>query len=150
MEDPIVMRSADLTHENGPQDLCHSPKGVDARQALPSGFLLLVLAAISLVAPFSHAEASPPQIDNVNAAAGTVGQPLTPPSGDYAVVRVYESAQGGQDLNGDGDLFDCVLHVYDFRSQQLTNLGLALLDQALFDSPFASCLVWEFKQGKQI
>jgi hypothetical protein len=39
---------------------------------------------------------------------------------------VLEAAQGHTDLNGDGDFFDLVLHVYDARTRVTTNTGLAM------------------------
>lgn len=45
--------------------------------------------------------------------------------GQFAVLEVDEQYQGATDLNSDGDLLDRVIHVYDTRSQRLTNLGLA-------------------------
>jgi len=44
---------------------------------------------------------------------------------------VHERAQGSTDLNGDGDALDIVLHVRDFGTGAMTNLGLA----GTFDSP---------------
>ncbi|MEM9801379.1 MAG: hypothetical protein AAGA20_13715 [Planctomycetota bacterium] len=45
--------------------------------------------------------------------------------GPLVVVPVSEAEQGGTDLNGDGDTNDYVVHVYDARTDVLTNLGLA-------------------------
>lgn len=42
----------------------------------------------------------------------------------FAVFGVAESIQG-RDLNGDGDLADSVVHVYDATSRRVINLGLA-------------------------
>lgn len=44
---------------------------------------------------------------------------------DWLVVRVQEAEQGGTDLNGDGDVQDGVLHVFDLASGTLRNLGRA-------------------------
>ena len=47
-------------------------------------------------------------------------------SGNWLVFWVDESSQGGEDLNGDGDLEDRnVLHVHDLETGTTTNLGLA-------------------------
>lgn len=40
-------------------------------------------------------------------------------------LRVGEQGQGGVDLNGDGDAFDTVYHLYDASSGVVHNLGLA-------------------------
>lgn len=53
--------------------------------------------------------------------AGTVGLWL---SERWIAFGVLESAQA-EDLNGDGDFFDTVLHTYDLHSGELTNLKLA-------------------------
>lgn len=51
---------------------------------------------------------------------------VVPVAGDVlAVVAVSEVEQGGADLNGDGDASDAVLHVFDARSGETTNTGLA-------------------------
>jgi len=52
---------------------------------------------------------------------------FAPPAfGDQgAVFTVSEAEQGGQDLNGDGDTDDAVVHSFHFSSGTLTNLGLA-------------------------
>ncbi len=46
-------------------------------------------------------------------------------SGNLLAFRVSEAAQGGTDLNGDGDTLDFVLHVYDVRTYKLLNTGQA-------------------------
>lgn len=46
-------------------------------------------------------------------------------SSEGIAVRVFEGAQGAQDLNGDGDLLDRVLFAGSDRSPALENLGLA-------------------------
>ena len=44
--------------------------------------------------------------------------------GGTAAFEVFESAQGGTDLNGDGDVLDSVLHVW--RGGSVTNLSIAV------------------------
>ncbi len=46
---------------------------------------------------------------------------------DHIALFVGEVSQGGTDLNGDADATDQVVHVYDFATSSLTNLGLALV-----------------------
>jgi hypothetical protein len=46
--------------------------------------------------------------------------------GDRIAFVVEEARQGEEDLNGDGDAFDQVLHVYDRTTQTLANVGLAV------------------------
>jgi len=53
---------------------------------------------------------------------GIVGTPLDV-RGRRALITVSES-QGGQDLNGDGDTLDAVLHTYDVDAGTLVNHGL--------------------------
>jgi hypothetical protein len=45
-------------------------------------------------------------------------------TGELQALRVPEEGQAGTDLNGDGDLFDEVLHVFDFATGRSTSLGL--------------------------
>lgn len=45
--------------------------------------------------------------------------------GNLATFEVWESWQGGVDLNGDGDSTDPVFHVHDAQTGVTTNLGLA-------------------------
>ena len=45
--------------------------------------------------------------------------------GDLFVFNVREEDQGGVDLNGDGDPFDRVMHVYDARTGSVINTELA-------------------------
>jgi len=47
--------------------------------------------------------------------------------GDFLAFRTDEAAQGGLDLNGDGDATDSVMHVYDMASGKLINTGLAAI-----------------------
>jgi hypothetical protein len=44
----------------------------------------------------------------------------------FDLVYVSEAAQGGLDLNGDGDAEDLVAHLFDSRSRGLVNTGLAV------------------------
>lgn len=46
------------------------------------------------------------------------------PGGRLIGMNVSESENGGQDLNGDGDALDWVLHVHDARLGTTTNLGV--------------------------
>ena len=57
--------------------------------------------------------------------------------GSALFVFVHETSQGC-DLNGDGDLLDEVVHVYDIASQQTTNLGMAAHSFIPSDPPFVS------------
>lgn len=45
--------------------------------------------------------------------------------GELVAVGVSEAAQGGQDLNGDGDAFDLVIHLREPGAARARNLGLA-------------------------
>ncbi len=64
----------------------------------------------------------------VDAAAVNVGLAVRDPGvfGTRVVFAVDEQAQGGSDLNGDGDALDFVLHLLDGRSGTVTNLGVAV------------------------
>jgi len=52
--------------------------------------------------------------------------PLLACDGHAAAFAVDEAAQGGRDLNGDGDALDRVIHVYDAPTGEFRNLGLAV------------------------
>ena len=59
-----------------------------------------------------------------------------------------ESAQGGTDLNGDGDATDFVVHVFNASNRQTTNLGLAATSGSLQgDGQLLGFRVRETEQG---
>ncbi len=68
--------------------------------------------------------------------------------GDLVSVTAYEPDQGA-DMNGDGDLVDRVLMVYDHSTQQVTNLGLTLSFPSAFsvEGGFVHLVVGEPEQG---
>src|SRR5262249_15487301 len=51
-------------------------------------------------------------------------------NGDLLTFRVSERVQGGQDLDGDGDALDRVLHVVDTVGGSILDTGLPLRDEA--------------------
>jgi hypothetical protein len=59
-------------------------------------------------------------------------------SGSFAALSVYENAQGIQDLNGDGDALDRVLHLVELSSGAVTNFGLAVSQIELGDQVVAA------------
>lgn len=67
---------------------------------------------------------------------------------DGVVFSVMESAQGGADLNNDGDSEDHVLHVYNSVYHTMTNLQLAAYPQSFrVDGPIVAFAVDEGAQG---
>lgn len=68
------------------------------------------------------------------------------PKGNLLAISVSEANQGGTDLNGDGDILDNVLHIYDANNGTTTNLGLAGFTEEI-DGHLAAIGVWEFAQG---
>jgi hypothetical protein len=68
---------------------------------------------------------------------------------DLVVFSVSEIHQGNTDLNGNGNAFDDVLHVFDRRTHAVTNLGLAGFPMAC-NSGFAALGVGEFAQGSDL
>ena len=57
---------------------------------------------------------------------GLAGQTSGWMGSESYVFGVSEAAQGGVDLNGDGDAADrYVLHLYDVNTQRVTNLGIS-------------------------
>jgi hypothetical protein len=67
-------------------------------------------------------------------------------AGDLVAFRVPEAAQGGIDLNSDGDASDQVLQVFDAGTGISTNLGLAA-DDFLLEGGLAAFRVRESSQG---
>ncbi len=65
------------------------------------------------------------RITNLGFAAGDAMGPASI-HGRLLAFPVSEAAQGGRDLNGDGDALDQVLHTTDLRRGRTTNRGLAL------------------------
>ncbi len=55
--------------------------------------------------------------------------------GNYAVISVYESDQKNQDLNGDGDAHDRVVHLYDVETRKSINTGLSTGNWVLLADP---------------
>lgn len=58
------------------------------------------------------------------------------PGERLVTYQVRETLQGGSDLNGDGDIADCVWHAYDTATGANLNLGLA-----------TPCLGWQQTSG---
>lgn len=54
-----------------------------------------------------------------------VGEGRYATGGGRVLYEVSEAAQGGADLNGDGDAVDHVVHVHDVATDTATNLGFA-------------------------
>lgn len=75
------------------------------------------------------------QVTNTGLAAG----PRRPAIGSGAVALVVqESAQGGQDLDGDATDDGLVLHIYDARTRLTTNVGRNVTSEVVFhDHAFA-------------
>ncbi|MBW3540207.1 MAG: hypothetical protein KY476_08050 [Planctomycetes bacterium] len=66
--------------------------------------------------------------------------------GGLLAFPVDESRQGGADLNGDGDAFDSVLHIYDASAGTTSNLGLSSVEIQL-DGNLLAFSVSEAGQG---
>ncbi len=52
-------------------------------------------------------------------------------AGNLLAFRVSETSQGGEDLNGDNDILDTVVHTYNIRSGLIVNQQLATYSNAL-------------------
>jgi hypothetical protein len=76
-------------------------------------------------------------------------EPLGPVPGELAVLLVSEAGQGGQDLNGDGDAGDLVVHVYDRRSKSVASLGISGTPVLLQDE-FLCLLVSEEDENRDL
>lgn len=75
------------------------------------------------------------------------GPPAVSVDGKLVAFSVYESAQAHTDLNGDGDAFDMVEHVYDAATGTVTNLKLASLGLPVVSGNLVAFSVSEFLQG---
>jgi hypothetical protein len=74
-------------------------------------------------------------------------------SSDLVAFSVSEAADGGADLNGDGDSVDSVVFVYDLVQGTSHNLGLAQHAQFLSitaEGSLVGCLVGEVAQGQDL
>ena len=69
-------------------------------------------------------------------------------AGSLVAVGVNEAAQGETDLNGDGDVNDLVLHVFDARSGETTNVGLETSPFFQLEGRRVAFLVSEGNQGE--
>lgn len=67
----------------------------------------------------------------------------------YAAFAVSEVAQGGIDLNGDGNTFDLVLHHVDIAGGAITNVGLEVSTVAI-EGNLIHGLVFEFFYGQDL
>ena len=72
--------------------------------------------------------------------------------GDLLAFTVRESHNASADLNGDGDVNDLVLHVYEPSSNTLSSLGLAVSDRNDFqvDGGMIAFAVSEIAQGVDV
>jgi hypothetical protein len=105
---------------------------------------LAVVVLVVAVALVGSASAAPPPVKNVRLAVGDGQLQLR---GDWIAFTVRERAQGGRDLNGDGDLHDWVLHMYDAVSGKTVNVGLAAHFYFEFDGERVAFTVPEASQG---
>jgi len=83
---------------------------------------MVALVAASPLACHDSAPSPPSVVATRN--LGVAALDLTG-NGDLWAAIASEADQGARDLNGDGDALDAVLYVYDLRTQQLVNTGLA-------------------------
>jgi hypothetical protein len=66
---------------------------------------------------------------------------------DWIAFTVDEARQGGTDLNGDGDVFDLVLHVFDVETGMTTNVKLDASGGFAFGKRWLAFAVDEDSQG---
>jgi hypothetical protein len=64
-----------------------------------------------------------------------------------AAIRISEAAQGGRDLNGDGDTADGVLHLYDATAGLARSVGLAASPRVYDDGRFVAFTIPEREQA---
>ncbi|MBI3909973.1 MAG: hypothetical protein HY320_03455 [Armatimonadetes bacterium] len=70
-------------------------------------------------------------------------------AGDRALAAVSEAAQGGKDLNGDGDTLDVVAHLVDLSTGEIRNLGVDTADGFAITPRLAAMAVSEGRQGNR-
>ena len=70
-------------------------------------------------------------------------------SGNWLAFTVSERGQG-EDLNGDGDMVDGVLHVRDLEAGETTNLGIAGSGSTTFSGNWLAFAVRESYQGEDL
>lgn len=92
----------------------------------PFRFLLLAGALAATAVDPAAADIGP-----YNTGYATSG--ISIPTTRWLVARVDEQSQGNDDLNGDGDVFDGVLHLLEPHGKEAVNLGLAVDGMAADD-----------------
>jgi len=65
---------------------------------------------------------------------------------------VFEASESdeGEDLNGDGDLDDWIAHVYDGRSDRMSNLSVNRTTSARIDQNLVAFTVPEYREGTDL
>jgi hypothetical protein len=81
-----------------------------------------------------------------NLGLATSDPPQIAPNGLVLVV-VDERGQGNSDLNGDGDAFDLVLHLFDPVTSAVTNLGVVGFPGGPITAAFIAFQTHEFSEG---
>jgi hypothetical protein len=95
----------------------------------PHSLLLVLLLGAALAAHAADPAAA--DIGPYNLGYATFGDSI--PTARWVVARVEERSQGNDDLNGDGDTSDQVLHLIEPRGREAVNLGLAVDEMAADD-----------------
>ena len=109
-----------------------------AQFVIPIIFSILFIGSLGL----THDVRAQPIITNIGQ-AGSVSDA----DGNLFAFRVLEFAQGNTDLNGDIDVGDRVVHVFDKNTGITINTGLATLDNPKIDGNIVAVRVSEFRQG---
>jgi hypothetical protein len=76
--------------------------------------------------------ADPGTVQNLGLAEGKLGSNVVALERGHLAFRGYETSQG-VDLNGDGDLFDEVVHIFDPATKRVTNLRQNATDFVALD-----------------
>ena len=104
-----------------------------------------LLLASSVILAGCHESDSPPAFDPIEIRNLGIDAEHVVPGFSFLALLVTEASQGA-DLNGDGDAFDRVVHVYDPVTRKIENLGFAAVSlHAAADS--AVFVVIEASQG---
>ncbi|MDH3766086.1 MAG: hypothetical protein OER82_09785 [Nitrosopumilus sp.] len=117
-------------------------------------FLTPFLVGVMLLSVYTPLQASADfEINNLEFASGNAAV-----DGSLVAFTVDEFAQGGTDLNGDGDAGyndpfqdeysdDSVLHIYDSSTGVITNLGISIFEFPFIDDNLVISYVYEPDQG---
>ena len=111
--------------------------------------LFPVLLVCAFVAGCGDPSGEQIHVSNTSLALANIDPEHVVAAGDVVVVLVSESAQGGNDLNGDGDQADNVVHLIDAATGATTNLGISGKPPLVSNGQYVAWAVEERMEGRQ-